>query len=1256
MPFDYNTIDFENFAAEEQARLQSQTPEMLQQEQEEELGFWGTVGDIGKGIGRGFLGAVENTIEVGNIIPGVNYDIYETDDIIDPTESFAGSAIETLVQFTAGFAAPGVGGLAWAGRLGKLTGLASRGGLHAGKFAKAAVKAQNADRKLTALALARGGEAIKYMGAGAVADFTVFDAHEQRLSNLLQEFPALQNPFFEWMAADESDSEFEGRLKNMIEGIGLGFAIDGLMIGFRAIKSGSKLDIRGKKQDDVTMDAAAKGFEDVVARDAADDATKALTKEADEVAEGVVKDADEVVDDVVVKEVDEVPDADLTPIERLSRIEDPDELYAAIDKLSIDELEGIQKTFSDSPLDEATDIVNAHRISVKTAVALQRKNKVPVSHAVQLSEAAKAQEFLEESGKIARGSKSEVTDVENLAREDAEQIREISMNRVAIVETSLRFLGKTYEAAKSFADPNSTKMDRAGAIRYLKSKTDAQRIDIAHGRVSGEMGRALNLHHASNTKLPRTLTVDELEQVLKDTKQVDDIIEANGGLAAIQKDARLFMMAYDVNPAKALKVHSQKGGFGKSVIEYWMNAILSGPTTQAVNALSGVLTTTISPLEKAIGRAITGDMSGAAQQLKRYVYLAQSIDDALGQGWKAFCENKAQLDELTSSTGERGYSQSVITHTMIEKRMLESTVGVEAAHFIAKALGNVVTAPSRSLMAVDEVFKQLNYRSSMKAGLAEKAIADGITNPRLIAEFVDTEFNRIVDDGQFYTRQKVYKQALEMSDAQLLAGLERQKNPILKDIGETAEPGGSLAKEDGSFNRVAAQSHYIDWEMANISPLADQALKHARDMTFTTPLSRDRGTFISISKDISNASNNNPLVRLVVPFVRTPANIIQHVIDRTPLGALSFSNREGFNILRKELFSADPTVKADAIGRLMTGSALLTSGYMLALQGKITGGGPSDRNKRKVLEDSGWKPYSVKIGDTYTSFRRLDPYSSFFGIMADVADIYANGDETTRDETEAAGMALLVAMAKNLTDKTYLTGMTRVSNALSNPDRFMGSWARSTVGSFVPNVLTQANRSIDDEHKDIRTMLDTIKSRLPFYSKDAPPRRNLFGEVVTKQGALGPDFISPFDYSETTSDVLKKELAQIGHGFSSPRSEKNGVELRAYMNDSGQSAYDRWLELHGSVKLNGKTFRQAMTRLLKSRDYKKLPYEAVEGLENSPRVREINKILSKYRAKAFSQMLREFPDVRQRDEINLLIKQARRTGRSYEELLALTNQ
>ena len=244
---------------------------------------------------------------------------------------------------------------------------------------------------------------------------------------------------------------------------------------------------------------------------------------------------------------------------------------------------------------------------------------------------------------------------------------------------------------------------------------------------------------------------------------------------------------------------------------------------------------------------------------------------------------------------------------------------------------------------------------------------------------------------------------------------------------------------------------------------------------------------------------------------------------------------------------------------------------------------------------------------------------------------------------------------RNLANKTYLTGVTRLSDAITKPETAGSSYMRSTAGSFVPNFLTQMNRSFEDENKDIKNWIDTFRSRLPGFSEGVAPRRNMFGEPVIKQGAIGPDFMSPFDYSHTTSDALKLELAQIGHPFSSPRSLKNGVELREHIDSSGQSAYDRWLELHGSVKINGQSMRQAITRLLKSRNYKRLPYEAIEGLENSPRVREINKILSKYRAKAFSQMLREFPDVRQRDGINLLIKQARRTGRSYEELLALTN-
>lgn len=71
------------------------------------------------------------------------------------------------------------------------------------------------------------------MAAGAAADFTAFDEHEARLSNLIQSMPELANPVTEFLAAQKDDSVITGRLKNVLEGAGLGVAFEGLMQGLK---------------------------------------------------------------------------------------------------------------------------------------------------------------------------------------------------------------------------------------------------------------------------------------------------------------------------------------------------------------------------------------------------------------------------------------------------------------------------------------------------------------------------------------------------------------------------------------------------------------------------------------------------------------------------------------------------------------------------------------------------------------------------------------------------------------------------------------------------------------------------------------------------------------------------------------------------------------------------------------------------------------------------------------------------------------
>lgn len=118
------------------------------------------------------------------------------------SQGFIPGMVEGVTQFLAGFI-PGSWGL------GKL-----------GAFSKAG--------KVASLA--------KNVAAGAIADFTVFDGNDPRLSNLIQSVPELQNPLTEFLASDKDDGQITGRLKNVIEGAGMGAITDGLIGIFRKLR------------------------------------------------------------------------------------------------------------------------------------------------------------------------------------------------------------------------------------------------------------------------------------------------------------------------------------------------------------------------------------------------------------------------------------------------------------------------------------------------------------------------------------------------------------------------------------------------------------------------------------------------------------------------------------------------------------------------------------------------------------------------------------------------------------------------------------------------------------------------------------------------------------------------------------------------------------------------------------------------------------------------------------------------------------
>ncbi|WP_392563553.1 hypothetical protein RHO13_09395 [Orbus wheelerorum] len=84
--------------------------------------------------------------------------------------------------------------------------------------------------------LKKMGTLTRGMIAGGVADFAVFAPHEERLSNLIQEFPYLRNDITEYLQAKPDDSAAEGRLKNALEGLLLGALVEPFSHSLRALK------------------------------------------------------------------------------------------------------------------------------------------------------------------------------------------------------------------------------------------------------------------------------------------------------------------------------------------------------------------------------------------------------------------------------------------------------------------------------------------------------------------------------------------------------------------------------------------------------------------------------------------------------------------------------------------------------------------------------------------------------------------------------------------------------------------------------------------------------------------------------------------------------------------------------------------------------------------------------------------------------------------------------------------------------------
>lgn len=578
---------------------------------------------------------------------------------------------------------------------------------------------------------------------------------------------------------------------------------------------------------------------------------------------------------------------------------------------------------------------------------------------------------------------------------------------------------------------------------------------------------------------------------------VKELIERSGGRDRVEDLADKLASLNDPSSVNHLARQAYRGGAlrrgADAIYEYWINSLLSGPTTHVVNITSNALTHLTTLPEEALG-AVFGAARRAAGGGADRIYPREAAARAFGLVEGVRDAFRASAKAIRTGEGfDAAYSK-------LGDGELEGA--------IPGFIGKVVRIPTRMLEVEDTFFKALAMRPELNALAIRQATKEGLK-------------------GDAWARR----------------------------VGELkAKPTPDMVED---------------------------ALQKARTVTFTNSLG-DTGRAFQHLRRV-------PGMRWVTPFLKTPVNILTYAARRSPLAPAVKSFREDI--------AKGGAARDRALAQVTLGTATALAAFSYAREGLITGGGPSDPKEKAALYATGWQPYSIRVGDEWYAYDRLDPAGLLVGVAADMAEAIDAADD--KDASDLAA-GLVLAFAQTMKDKSYLRGISDTMSAIDDPDRYAGRWLRNFAGSFVPNAVGQYTRASDPVLREVRTFADEFKARLPGSSHTLFPRRDIWGEPITRAEGVAGDgtaarLLTPSRVSRDPTDPVTQEMLRLDLVPTKASRNVRGVELTPAQYDRLQALTGTAARaiVEGIVNLPAyETWSDGMRRLMLDRGFKAARDEA----------------------------------------------------------------
>jgi hypothetical protein len=264
-----------------------------------------------------------------------------------------------------------------------------------------------------------------------------------------------------------------------------------------------------------------------------------------------------------------------------------------------------------------------------------------------------------------------------------------------------------------------------------------------------------------------------------------------------------------------------------------------------------------------------------------------------------------------------------------------------------------------------------------------------------------------------------------------------------------------------------------------------------------------------------------PVLKFIDPFVKIAGNVMtKAILERTPVGILAPS-------IRADIMGVNGSIAQDtAIGRMLVGTAMAIAFGSLAAEGYMSGSGPQDPREAARWRAAGNQPHSVRIGDMWYQVNRLGPWGMLGSLAADLYDVAHSASEG--DLTKAAA-TLHHAFVQNILDESFMRGPADLIKAVEDPGRYGEAYIRNFASSFVPFsvALAQMDRATDPYQRDARTVIDSIRAKVPGLSETILPRRDLWGEPLPNTVGLIPGVLAIY-VQKINHDPVNAAMLRLG--------------------------------------------------------------------------------------------------------------------------------